>query len=116
MASAFAEKMRFGLVIDIITTQLCTLVRMLCGITARKFGCASSDTQFNESRIRFRFVERPPLGDHCVSLLWIPEIRRLAVLRATTRRGYYRCRIESTTASPWTVSALFEEAEYHFYT
>ena len=34
---AFAEKARFGLVIDIITTQL-ALIRMLRGLTL-KFGC-----------------------------------------------------------------------------
>ena len=45
---AFAEKARFGLVIDIITTQL-ALIRMLRGLTP-KFGCFD-DGQFNELRI-----------------------------------------------------------------
>jgi hypothetical protein len=42
---AFAEKARFGLVIDIIKTQL-ALIRMLRGL-ALTFGC-SNDEQFDE--------------------------------------------------------------------
>ena len=90
---AFAEKMRFGLVIDIITTQL-ALVRTLRGFTP-KFGCFD-DAQFNESSHRIRFVERPALGDHCVSLL-DPEIA--GALHCGRLCDGHRRRIESTTAS-----------------
>ena len=52
---AFAEKARFGLVIDVITTQL-ALIRMLRGMTP-KFGCFD-DGQFNELRDRTPFVQQ----------------------------------------------------------
>ena len=67
---AFAEKARFGLVIDIIATQL-ALIRMLRGLTL-KFGCLD-DGQFHELHIEHSFVRQPGLGDRCVLVL-DPEI------------------------------------------
>ena len=105
---AFAEKMRFGLVIDIITTQL-ALVRTLRGFTSR-FGCFD-DAQFNESRIEFDLSS----GQRLATIACRYWIRKL---QARCIAGDYATAIDAASkAQPllWTVSALFEEAEYHFY-
>src|SRR5580700_10811444 len=104
----FAEKMRFGLVIDIITTQL-ALVRTLRGFTP-KFGCFD-DAQFNESRIEFDLSS----GQRLATIACRYWIRKL---QARYIAGDYATAIDAASkAQPllWTVSALFEEAEYHFY-
>ncbi|MGB6688944.1 MAG: AAA family ATPase [Terracidiphilus sp.] len=105
---AFAEKMRFGLVIDIITTQL-ALVRTLRGFTP-KFGCFD-DVQFNESRIEVDLSS----GQRLATIACRYWIRKL---QARCIAGDYATAIDAASkAQPllWTVSALFEEAEYHFY-
>src|ERR1700739_2692268 len=105
---AFAEKMRFCLVIDIITTQL-ALVRTLRGFTP-KFGCFD-DAQFNESRIEFDLSS----GQRLATIACRYWIRKL---QARCIAGDYATAMEAASkAQPllWTVSALFEEAEYHFY-
>jgi PAS domain S-box-containing protein len=105
---AFAEKMRFGLVIDIITTQL-ALVRTLRGVTP-KFGCFD-DAQFNESFIEFDLSSGRRLAT-IACRYWIRK------LQARCIAGDYATAIDAASkAQPllWTVSALFEEAEYHFY-
>ena len=105
---AFAEKMRFGLVIDIITTQL-ALVRTLRGFTP-KFGCFD-DAQFNESCIEFDLSS----GQRLATIACRYWIRKL---QARCIAGDYATAIDAASkAQPllWTVSALFEEAEYHFY-
>ena len=56
---AFAEKARFGFVIDLITTQL-ALTRTLRGMTL-KFGCFD-DGQFNEVRAEIHLSSRPALA------------------------------------------------------
>jgi PAS domain S-box-containing protein len=105
---AFAEKMRFGLVIDIITTQL-ALVRTLRGFTP-KFGCFD-DAQFNESCIEFDLSGGRRLAT-IACRYWIRK------LQARYIAGDYATAIDAASrAQPllWTVSALFEEVEYHFY-
>jgi PAS domain S-box-containing protein len=105
---AFAEKMRFGLVIDIITTQL-ALVRTLRGFTP-KFGCFD-DAQFNESCIEVDLSSGRRLAT-IACRYWIRK------LQARCIAGDYATAIDAASkAEPllWTVSALFEEAEYHFY-
>ncbi len=105
---AFAEKMRFGLVIDIITTQL-ALVRTLRGFTP-KFGCFD-DAQFNESCIEFDLSS----GQRLATISCRYWIRKL---QARYIASDYATAIDAASkAQPllWTVSALFEEAEYHFY-
>src|SRR5580658_7938380 len=104
----FAEKMRFGLVIDIITTQL-ALVRTLRGFTPT-FG-RFDDAQFNESRIEFDLSSGRRLAT-IACRYWIRK------LQARCIAGDYATAIDAASkAQPllWTVSALFEEAEYHFY-
>ena len=56
---AFAQKARFGFVIDSIATQL-GLIRTLRGLTPT-FG-SFDDEQFDESRIERRFSEHPDLA------------------------------------------------------
>jgi PAS domain S-box-containing protein len=105
---AFAEKMRFGLVIDIITTQL-ALVRTLRGCTP-KFGCFD-DAQFNESCIEFDLSS----GQRLATIACRYWIRKM---QARYIASDYATAIDAASkAQPllWTVSALFEEAEYHFY-
>src|SRR5262249_6898559 len=53
---AFAQQMRFGYVIDVISTQL-GLIRTLRGLT-RQFG-SLDDAQFDEVRIERRFADHP---------------------------------------------------------
>src|SRR5262249_58164412 len=56
---AFAQQMRSGFVIDIISTQL-GLIRTLRGLT-RTFG-SLDDEQFDERRIERRFADHPGLA------------------------------------------------------
>ena len=56
---AFAQKARFGFVIDIIAAQL-GLIRTLRGLTPT-FG-SFDDEQFDERRIERRFSENPDLA------------------------------------------------------
>ena len=104
----FAQKARFGLVIDIITAQL-GLIRMLRGLTPT-FG-SFDDEQFDERRFESHLASQPDLA--------LPEcwywIRKL---QARVLAGDYRSAIEaSSKAQPllWTSPSFFETAEYEFY-
>ena len=104
----FAEKARFGLVIDCITTQL-ALIRMLRGLTP-KFGCFD-DGQFNEVRIEHHLSSTPALA-MVACWYWIRK------LQARYIAGDYAAAMDAASkAQPllWTSSVLFEEAEYHFH-
>ena len=104
----FAEKARFGLVIHDITVQL-ALIRMLRGLTP-KFGCFD-DSQLNEVRTEHHLSsDRSLVTPAC--RYWIRK------LQARCIAGDYATAIDAASkAQPllWIVSALFEEAEYHFY-
>jgi PAS domain S-box-containing protein len=105
---AFAEKMRFGLVIDAISTQL-GLIRMLRGST-RTFG-SFDDAQFDESRIERHFSENHDLA-FVEFWYWVRK------LQARFFAGDYVSAIEaSSRAQPvlWSSVSQFETAEYHFY-
>src|SRR5712672_1698148 len=105
---AFAQKMRFGLVIDLITPQL-GLIRTLRGLTPT-FGCFD-DEQFDEARIERRFSENPDLA-FVECWYWIRK------MQARFFAGDYASAIEaSSRAQPllWTSPSMFETAEYHFY-
>ena len=104
----FAQKARFGLVIDIITAQL-GLIRMLRGLTPT-FGSFDYE-QFDERRFESHLASQPDLA--------LPEcwywIRKL---QARVLAGDYRSAIEaSSKAQPllWTSPSFFETAEYEFY-
>jgi PAS domain S-box-containing protein len=105
---AFAQRARFGLVIDIITTQL-GVIRTLRGLTP-KFGCFD-DERFDELRF-----ERHLSND---SVLALPEcwywIRKL---QARFFAGDHASAIDASLRAQrllWTSPSFFERAEYHFY-
>ena len=90
---AFAQKARFGLVIDIITAQL-GLIRTLRGLTP-KFG-SFDDEQFDELRIERHLASNPDLA--------LPEcwywIRKLQARFFAGRLCFgRRCLIEGATAA-----------------
>jgi PAS domain S-box-containing protein len=105
---AFVQRMRFGLGIDFIATQL-GLIRTLRGLTP-KFGCFD-DEQFDERRIEHRFAENPDLAfGEC--WYWIRK------LQARFFAGDYSSAIEASSRAHrvlWTSSSMLETAEYHFY-
>src|SRR5258707_4699975 len=105
---AFAQKMRFGLVIDAITTQL-GLIRSLRGRTPT-FGCFD-DEQFDEARIERRFSENPDLA-FVECWYWIRK------LQARFFAGDYASAIEASSGAQrllWSSVSQFETAEYHFF-
>ena len=105
---AFAQKARFGFVIDIIATQL-GLIRTLRGLTPT-FG-SFDDEQFDELRIERRFSENPDLA---LAECWY-WIRKL---QARFFAGDYASAIEASSRAQrllWTSPSHFETAEYHFY-
>jgi PAS domain S-box-containing protein len=105
---AFAEKARFGLIVDCITTQL-ALIRMLRGLTPR-FGCFDG-TEFNETRFESHLSSNPVLA---IAACWY-WIRKL---QARYIAGEYATAIDAASKAQrllWTTSSLLEEAEYHFY-
>src|SRR6266850_112680 len=105
---AFAEKMRFGLVIDAITTQL-ALIRTLRGMTPR-FG-SFEDEQFDEARIERGFSQNPDLA-FVEFWYWVRK------LQARFFAGDYASAIEASSRAQrllWASVSQFETAEYHFY-
>ena len=104
----FAQKARFGLVIDIITAQL-GLIRTLRGLTP-KFG-SFDDERFDELRFERHLSSDPVLA--------LPEcwywIRKL---QARFFAGDYASAIDASLSAQrllWTSPSLFETAEYQFY-
>jgi PAS domain S-box-containing protein len=104
----FAQKIRFGLVIDIITAQL-GMIRMLRGLTPT-FGSFDYE-EFNEHRFEGHLASQPDLA--------LPEcwywIRKL---QARVLAGDYRSAIEASLKTQpllWTSPSFFETAEYEFY-
>src|SRR5258705_4741676 len=106
-ALAFAQKTRFGFVIDITATQL-GLIRTLRGLTP-KFG-SFDDGQFDELGIERRFARSPRLAH--ASRYWIRK------LQARFFAGEYAAAVEASSRAQsllWTVISHFETAEYDFY-
>jgi predicted ATPase/transcriptional regulator with GAF, ATPase, and Fis domain len=104
----YAQKARFGLVIDFITTQL-ALIRMLRGLTP-KFGCLD-DGQFNELNIEQHLSSNPALA-MAACWYWIRK------LQARYVAGDYATALDAASKAQrllWTATAFYEEAEYHFY-
>ena len=105
---AFARKVRFGLVIDIITTQL-ALIRTLRGLTL-KFGCFD-DGQFNELLTEDHLSSNPVLAI-AACWYWIRKLQARYIARD------YPAAMNAASKAQrllWTSSSFFEEAEYHFY-
>src|SRR5450631_4735228 len=100
--------MRFGLVIDFVTTQL-GLIRTLRGLTPT-FGCFD-DEQFDEARIERRFSANPDLVfGEC--FYWIRK------LQARFFAGDYALALGAASRAQqllWSLGSQFETAEYQFY-
>jgi PAS domain S-box-containing protein len=104
----FAQRARFGLVIDRIATQL-GLIRTLRGLTP-KFGCFN-DSQFDESQFERHLAGNPNLV-RAEFLYWVRK------LQARFFAGDHVSAIEaSEKAQPlqWSALAELETAGYHFY-
>jgi PAS domain S-box-containing protein len=104
---AFAQKIRFGTVIDCISAQL-GLVRTLRGLTPvlGRF----DDANFDELRIERRFAENPDLAT-AECWYWIRK------LQARFFAGDYGAALDAALRAQrllW-ASPTFEPAEYHFY-
>ena len=105
---AFAQKARFGLVIDRIATQL-GLIRTLRGLTP-KFGCFN-DAQFDELRIERRLADNPDLA-RAEFFYWTRK------LQARFFAGDYASAVEASSRAqrlllPW--PSNFDMVEYQFY-
>jgi PAS domain S-box-containing protein len=105
---AFAQKARFGFVVDRIVTQL-GLIRTLRGLTPT-FGCFD-DEQFDEPRFERHLSENPDLA-FVECWYWIRK------LQARFFAGNYASAIEASSRAQrllWTSLSYFEMAEYVFY-
>jgi predicted ATPase/signal transduction histidine kinase len=105
---AFAQKVRFGIAIDVIAGQL-GLVRTLRGLTAI-FG-HFDDEQFDELRMENRFSTNPDLVG-AELFYWIRK------LQARFFAGDYAAALtaaERAQRTIWTSPSHFETAEYEFY-
>jgi len=104
----FAEKARFGLVIDVITSQL-GLIRTLRGLTP-EFG-SFNDEEFDELLFERRLAGDPSLAaPEC--WYWIRK------LQARFFAGDYASALDASLKAQrllWTSPSHFETAEYHFY-
>src|SRR5882757_5252079 len=105
---AFARKIRFGLVIDIITSQL-RLILTLRGLTPA-FN-SFNDAQFDEKRFEQHFEADPRLAlPSC--WYWIRK------LQARFHAGEYESAINAELEAQrllWTSPSFFEVAEYRYY-
>ncbi len=105
---AFAEKARFGTVIDAISAQH-ALIRTLRGSTPT-FG-SFDNQQFSEARIERRFLDNPDLA-FVECWYWIRK------LQARFFAGDYASALAASSRARrvlWTSFSQLETAEYHFY-
>jgi PAS domain S-box-containing protein len=103
----FAQKARFGLVIDIITPQI-GLVRTLRGSTP-KFG-SFDEGEFDELRFERHLALDPAALPEC--FYWIRK------LQARFFAGEYESAMDAALKAQrllWTAPSNFEMAEYHLY-
>jgi predicted ATPase/signal transduction histidine kinase len=105
---AYAEKVRFGLVIDFMHTQL-ALIRTLRGQTPI-FGCLD-DEHFSEARFEQHLDDMPGVA-LAAGKYWVRK------LQARYLAGDYvaaeACAARAK-ALLWVIASFFEEAEYHFF-
>jgi signal transduction histidine kinase len=105
---AFAQKIRFGYAIDLVSIQL-GLVRTLRGLTA-KFG-SFDDGQFDEQRLEGRLTSNPQLAP-AQSAYWVRK------LQAHFMAGDYASAVEASSRAQKLVGAWQtapETAEHHYY-
>ncbi|TMA87166.1 MAG: GAF domain-containing protein [Deltaproteobacteria bacterium] len=104
----FARQVRFGLVVDIITTQL-RLIRTFRGLTPEF--TSFNDTEFDEGGFEQHLAENPRLS---IAACWY-WIRKL---QARFFAGAYVSAIEAASNARWLLSttpSFFELVEYHLY-
>lgn len=104
----FAQKMRFGYAIDLVSIQL-GLVRTLRGLTA-KFG-SFDDGQFDEQRLERRLTLNPQLAP-AESAYWVRK------LQAYFMAGDYASAVEASSRAQKLVGAWQtapETAKHHYY-
>ncbi|CDF85698.1 PAS domain S-box [Pseudomonas knackmussii B13] len=105
---AYAQKVRFGLVVDFISTQL-ALIRTLRGQTST-FGCFD-DPHFDEARFEAHLESTPDLA-LAAAKYWTRK------LQARYMAGDYTAAMDcvrQAKALLWVVESFTEEAEYHFH-
>src|SRR5258708_6027482 len=105
---AFVRKVRFGLVIDIVTTQL-ALIRTLRGLTP-KFGCLD-DGDMDEPRMEHHLSSNPVLA-MAACWYWIRK------LQARYLAGEYTAAMDASSKAQrllWTSPSRWETAEFCFY-
>jgi predicted ATPase/signal transduction histidine kinase/GAF domain-containing protein len=105
---AFAQRARFGLVIERIASQL-GLIRTLRGLT-RTFG-SFDDAHFDELRVERRLAANPDLA-LAEFFYWTRK------LQARFFAGDYASATEASSKAQrllWVAVAQLETAEYHFY-
>lgn len=105
---SYARKVRFGLVISFMSTQL-ALIRMLRGLTPI-FG-SLNDSKFNETGIEAHYASNPDLA-LAESKYWVRKLqaRYLADDMPAAMQAADKAR-----QLLWTVHLFFEEAEYCFF-
>ena len=104
----FAKKIRFGLVIDVITTQL-ALIRTLRGLTPT-LGCFDV-AEFDELQFERRLSGDPRLA-FAACWYWIRK------LQARFFAGDYAAAVDASLNAQrllWTSPSFLESAEAHFY-
>jgi PAS domain S-box-containing protein len=105
---AFERKARFGLLIDILMTQI-ALIRMLRGLTP-KFG-RLDDQDFDESRMEPHLSGNPVLA--CAACwYWIRK------MQARYHAGDYAAAVDASSKARrllWTSPSHFETAEFYYY-
>src|SRR5258707_4215462 len=105
---AFPRKVRFGLVIDILTTQL-ALIRTLRGLTP-KFGCLD-DGDMDEARMEHHLSSNPVLAmAACWYWIWKLQARYLA--------GDQTAAMDASSKAQrllWTSPSRWEAVEFCFY-
>jgi PAS domain S-box-containing protein len=105
---AFERRVRFGLIIDIITTQI-ALIRMLRGLTP-KFGHLD-DRDFDELRMEHRLSGNPMLAAPAC-WYWIRK------MQARYHAGDYAAAVDASSEAQrllWTSPSHWETAEFCFY-
>ncbi len=107
-ALAFATKVRFGSVVDVITGQQ-RLIRTLRGLTSDL--SSFNDEQFDEAQFE-QHLEADPRLALAACLYWIRK------LQARVLAGDYASAMQAAAKAEallWTSHSYFEHAEYHFY-
>jgi PAS domain S-box-containing protein len=105
----FARQARFGLVVELITAQL-QLIRTLRGLTPA-FGCFDH-AGFDEERFERLSQEHPRLSI-AVCLYWIRKLQARVLADDHAAAVAAAAKAERLL---WMSPAIFERADYHFYT